>query len=571
MKTNILIEGMHCRSCELLIEEELKKIPGIKKVVINYKKGQAELYSDISLDMEKVEKAVIGAGYCLSSVKANKKPWFSKNTIDYKDLVFVLILLVVLYVLAKELGLTNLRYSTSNNPSSLAAVLMIGLVAGVSTCMALVGGLVLAISARHNEKHPGATTLQKFRPHLFFNLGRILSFFVLGGVVGLIGKAFQFSNVSLAIMIIFAGLVMLILGLQLIEIFPKISDFSLTLPSGLAKMFGLNRDKKEYSHFNSAVVGALTFFLPCGFTQAMQIYAVSSGSFIKGAAIMSIFAIGTTPGLLGLGGLTSIVKKSFASIFYKFVGVLIIILAIFNISNGLNLAGWKGFPNNSTQINGQDSNVKIENGVQVVNMTQTSAGYKPNKFTVQNNMPVKWIIDSKDASSCASSIVVSKIDIKKFLSLGENVIEFTPTQLGDIKFSCSMGMYTGKFTVVEGSPQIKILPSSSSLTNQGGAQSDFSESRDKNIQLIKATYLSGREDIQPKEFTVQAGKPVRFEIKSNVTVGGCMSSIALPGLVQTPQFLEKDKVIVFEFTPQKKGEYSITCSMGTVRGKIIVN
>lgn len=566
IKTIIKIEGMHCRSCELLIGEELESVPGLKKAVLSYKKEQAELYSDKILDLLKVERAVKKAGYRISPSDAPKKSWLTQNTQDYKELGFVILLIGILYLFLKQIGLFNLHYTGSGNPSSLIVVLILGLLAGVSTCMALVGGLVLGISARHSEKYPSSTSLEKFRPHLFFNFGRIASFFVLGGMIGLLGKAFQLSSLTLALMIIVAGLVMLVLGFQLLEISPKISRLNLTLPAGLGRLFGLNRHKKEYSHLNSVIIGALTFFLPCGFTQAMQVYAVSTGSFLKGALIMSFFALGTTPGLLGLGGLTSMVKGAFSGLFYKFVGVIVIILAILNLSNGVNLAGWKG--SNSASV--QDANVKVENGVQVVNMTQTATGYQPNQFKVIKDMPVRWVINSKDANSCASSIVASKIGVKKFLTSGENTIEFTPTELGEIRFSCSMGMYTGKFTVVEGNSQVKPSPGLSPTLNQGGMQSDFSVEQNKDIQLIKATYLSGREDIQPKEFTVSVGKPVQLEIKSNVDVVGCMGSIALPGLVQTPQFLVKDKVIAFEFTPEKKGEYYITCSMGTKRGKITV-
>ncbi|NCP77121.1 sulfite exporter TauE/SafE family protein [bacterium] len=41
--------------------------------------------------------------------------------------------------------------------------------------------------------------------------------------------------------------------------------------------------------------GALTFFLPCGFTLAMQAYAITTGSFITGALTMMAFALGTAP------------------------------------------------------------------------------------------------------------------------------------------------------------------------------------------------------------------------------------------------------------------------------------
>lgn len=448
-KTIIPIKGMHCRSCELLIEEKLKENPDIKNISISYKDKEARIYSYHPLDMDAVRAAVAEAGYEVG--KDDSKSWVSTNTEDYLDLFVSAVVITTLYLVGKWFGLFNIS-TNAGNSSSLLFVVFIGLTAGVSTCMALVGGLVLGISARHAEKHPEATAAQKFRPHLFFNLGRILSYFLLGGLIGEVGKAFQLSGALLGILTIGVGIVMFVLGLQLIEIFPKISSGGLTLPPGVSKILDIKKHhEKEYSHVNSMLVGGLTFFLPCGFTQAMQLYAMSTGNFWSGALIMSAFALGTAPGLLGIGGLSSILKGAFAKKFFKFAGLLVLVLAIINISNGINLTGWKSIfaksSDSTTTVPSNDPNVKIENGFQVIRMDQLAGAYKPNKFTVKQGIPVKWIINSK-ADTCAASITIPKLNIEKYLQPGENIIEFTPKYIGDLRFSCLMGMYSGKFIVV---------------------------------------------------------------------------------------------------------------------------
>ena len=570
-KTIVPIKGMHCRSCEILIESNLKKIPGFGNANVSYKKSEAEIFSKHPLNQELVNKAIADAGY---EIGTDQKAWISRNPIEYRDLAIALIVLAFLFFAAKIFGVLNFSFGYSGKPSSLAVVLIVGLTAGVSTCMALVGGLILGMAARHSEKHPEATPLQKFRPHLYFNLGRITAFFLLGGLVGLIGKAFQLSSPILGILMIFVGLVMLILGIQLTELFPRVSSAGFTLPTGPSKLFGVKHHEKEYSHRNSAFVGALTFFLPCGFTQAMQLYAMSSGSFLSGGLIMATFALGTAPGLLGIGGLTSIVKGAFAKRFFKFAGLLVIILAVLNISNGFHLTGFKGisFKNNATAGAKADPNVKLENGIQIVGMAQQSRGYSPNKFTIKQGIPVKWIINSQDPGSCASSIIASKVNVKKFLSAGENVIEFTPTEVGEIKFSCSMGMYTGKFMVVKNDTVVSNISSSPSTAPVATPSPVPFSNLD--AQLIKtnfvATDVNSTTDLEPNEFMVIAGKPVRFEIYAEVDGEGCMGSITIPKLVKNPQFLEKGKTVVFEFTPEK-GTYYITCAMGAIRGKIIAS
>lgn len=568
-KIKVPIKGMHCRSCEIIIEKNLSEIPEVRRSEVNYKKGVAEIYfSSEKLGMEKIEKAIRGAGYEIG--ENTKQSFLSNNIHDYKDLFIAFIILFGIYFVFKFINF-DFDFGPGSNPSSLSIVLLIGLTAGVSTCMALVGGLVLGISARHAEKHPEATTIEKFRPHLFFNLGRVIGFGLLGGILGLIGSAFQISNSITGILIVAVGLVMILLGLQLTGMFPKLNGFNITFPKGLSRILGIKEHEKEYNHKNSLILGALTFFLPCGFTQAMQVYALSTGSFTRGALIMSVFALGTMPGLLGVGGVTSFIKGVFAKRFFKFAGLVVIFLAIFNISNGFRLLGWSFDPAEPVIVS-QDPNVKIENGVQVINMEERSNGYFPNKFTIKKDMPVRWVIDAKDPYSCASSLVSSKLGVRKNLQAGKNTIEFTPKEIGKIKFSCSMGMYSGYFNVVDGKQADPVQDEKTSKTeNQSLCSLDDKCTADyaKDAQVIKTSYTVF-DDIQPSNFTVKSGKPVRFEVFAKEDGAGCMGAIMIPGLYETPEPLEKGKTIIMEFTPKEKGEYPITCAMGMERGVLKV-
>ena len=457
-KNTVCIKGMHCRSCELLVEDELLKVPGVKKAIVSQRAGTAEIECDCEIDPKHIEQAVNNAGYCLG---VDEKPLLSTNPRDWRDLGIAIFLALDLFFVAKGLGLFHISWVSSNNYSSLPIVFLVGLTAGVSTCMALIGGLVLGASAKFAEKHPNATTAEKFKPHLFFNAGRIVSYAIFGAIVGFLGSFFQLSSSVLGILIIAVGMVMLLLGAQLLEIFPFLRGINITLPKEISRLFGIKeQSEKEYSHKNAAVLGATTFFLPCAFTQAMVLFAMGSGSAVTGALTLGVFAIGTAPGLLGVGGLTSVVKGAAARLFFKTAGVVVIFLALFNINNGYNLTGFNFNPGeiiatifgpvSVAAVNNTDPNVTLENGVQIVRMTQSGSGYSPNMFTIKRNIPVRWVINSTDANTCASSIISSQLNIRKSLSPGENVIEFTPTEIGTVRFSCSMGMFTGAFNVVDG-------------------------------------------------------------------------------------------------------------------------
>lgn len=541
------IQGMHCKSCEILIEQNLKKVEGVKKVEVSHTTGQAQVYFDNNQpDQSRLEQMVVESGYKIG--KKEKNGWLSKDASDYQNLFYGAVVLLVAYYIARGFGLFNVNVNTENN--GLGVVFLVGLVAGVSTCMAMVGGLVLGLSARHAELHPEETTRQKFRPHLYFNLGRIGGFAILGGIIGLLGSAFKISATFLGILTFVVSFVMIFLGLKLINIFPFLQDKNITLPKSVAKFFGLEKENREYSHRGAMISGMATFFLPCGFTQAMQLYAVSSGSFFQGAAIMGLFALGTAPGLLGIGGLSSIFKGKKARIFFAAAGIAVILFGWFNIGNASRLFGG-GFSANPTPA--------VTSDAQVVNMTQDFDGYSPNIFTVQKDHPVKWVITSKTTLSCASYIVMPKYNISQPLQKGENIITFTPTETGEIPFSCSMGMYTGKFIVVEKTsavaPTQKIASSGGTITNV-------------KVQLLKSSY-SQLDDISPNEFTIKKGQPVKWVIAMNEPPTGCMHNVVI-GDVDVNQPMNQSGETVVEFTPQQKGDLWVTCSMGIHRATIHV-
>ena len=135
-KTIVPIKGMHCRSCELLIEDELKNIQGVKKVDVSHKKACAEIcYTNSELKVEDIDKAVQNAGYSVGF--AEKPPLFSAKVEDYMDIIYAAIVLFFLFILVDGLGLSKFFAVNPGHPSNLLTVALIGLTAGFSTCMAL--------------------------------------------------------------------------------------------------------------------------------------------------------------------------------------------------------------------------------------------------------------------------------------------------------------------------------------------------------------------------------------------------------------------------------------------------
>src|SRR3989338_7005374 len=111
-KTTVHITGMHCRSCEILIEDEVLKIPGVEKCVVSHTKGTAEIYHNDGLDEQKVNQAISTVGY---KVGKEERLWFSKNPADYGDLLTAAVILFFVYLLSDNLGFFNWVKTTSNN------------------------------------------------------------------------------------------------------------------------------------------------------------------------------------------------------------------------------------------------------------------------------------------------------------------------------------------------------------------------------------------------------------------------------------------------------------------------
>lgn len=436
---------MHCHSCELLIEQHISKIPGVRKVNVHHTTGVADVsFNDgVHVDDALIERAIRAAGY--RPGREQRRTWLNTDPNEWIEAFIAVCIVFVLYLAARIFGLTSLT-STAGGQTGAWVALVIGLTAGISTCAALIGGLVLAVSARHAELHPSASPFQRFRPHLFFNAGRIGGFVVLGAGIGALGGALQPSALVLGALTLLVGFVMISLGLKLTELFPRVGAL-LSLPSGIARRMGITKDH-EYSHWRSALTGALTFFLPCGFTQAMQLAAVTSGSALQGGLMMGAFAMGTAPGLLGIAGISSVVKGETARFFFKVAGIIVIALGVWNLGNGFSLTGIV-LPSGGSQQNAPVGTVaELRDGKQYLTMEQWAGGYNPNTFTIKKGVPFVWTIKSTTSATCASSMVVPSLGIRKNLVAGTNTIEFTPSKAGIIKFSCSMGMFRGSITVI---------------------------------------------------------------------------------------------------------------------------
>lgn len=559
-KAKFKIIGMHCTACEVTIERKFKALPGVAKVRVNHHKGVAEITGESIPKLPALQQAIVDDGYQVVAWSEERAPRPRRKR-DYAEAGAIFLLLMALYLILRRFDILPSLGISDNMGYGL--VFVIGLVAALSTCMAVSGGLLLAVAAKYNEQHPNFSRWQKFKPHLYFNTGRLLSYVVLGGAVGALGSTLTLSIRATGGLTIAVSLVMLLLGLQLLNIFPALGRFQPRLPKWLGhKVHNLADTEARGGSF---LLGASTFFLPCGFTQALQLYALAQGDALTGALTMGIFALGTLPGLLSVGAISSLARGTFQRYFFKVAGATVVLLGLFNINNGLNLSGLSVFAGQDNQS--LDPNIELVDGVQVARMRVSGLNYYPARFTVAAGVPVDWVIDGAGAAGCAQVIVAPAIDVTEYLPrTGSKTIAFTPRQTGTIFFSCPMGMTTrgAAFTVV-----LNTLGLSATTPGlpQIGAVCDPKVMNCLPAQTLNME-VTREAGFYPNAFTVKKDIPVELTIDAKTPLGGCMSVLLIPDYnVSKAVSLGKN---VMKFTPTKTGTSYLTCSMGSIMGQFTI-
>jgi uncharacterized protein len=445
-KTTIYIQGMHCASCEIILEKELKKIEGIDWCNVSHKKGTAKIKYSGEKPMQKIQETIGKCGYEIADGQKTTKPVKAKNSFDdYMSILMTFVLIGLIAWFLKKLELSRFLPDIGDN-MNLFIALLLGIVASLSTCLALTGGLVMSFSSVYKpEEDKKHKFLAKANPHIYFHIGRIGGFALLGGLLGAIGSKINYSTTFTGYITIFIAMVMLYIGLQILNITPSITKLGFHLPKAFSKK--IHSLEGNNHHLAPILIGALTFFLPCGFTQSMQLAAVGSQSFIQGALIMGIFAIGTMPVLLSIGiGSTYAQDREFKS-FKKIIGVIIIFFAIYSLNSGLILSGSK-ISLNQLPSSGSGEIVETIDGKQIVKM-DVDWSFVQDTFKVKKGVPVRWEINGINLSGCSNEIVIPELKIRKKLSKGINIVEFTPEKSGTLPFSCWMGMLGGKFIVTD--------------------------------------------------------------------------------------------------------------------------
>ncbi len=467
---------MTCINCKKAIENGLGNITGVESVSVNYKTGKCEITIDTGLvGWKDIFNAIEDLGYTIGN---NKKT-------DLINIISIVVIIVSLYYFLEQTGLLNLLNfeKVADSTMGFGMLFVIGLMTSVH-CIAMCGGINVSQCLAENKKFSGLYPVM-------YNLGRVVSYTVIGFVLGFAGMFFGtgenlgVSSIIQGLIKSFAGIYMVIMGVNMLGFVPQIKRLTFHLPNFIGKF--------RVKNSQPFVVGLLNGFMPCGPLQSIQLVALATGNPFTGGLSMFAFSLGTVPLMLGLGSLVSVLGKRFTEKMMTGGAVLVTVMGLAMVSQGASLTGMIKSENlmvivvmlafmciveninfNKRQVKtvslmiilfigiftsrfmainyvseNDESSYHMENGVQVVE-SQLASGKYPS-IKVKKDIPVRWIINAPDGSinGCNYKIYINSYGIEHTFQKGENIIEFTPTKSESIGYSCWMGMIKGNINVVE--------------------------------------------------------------------------------------------------------------------------
>jgi uncharacterized protein len=577
------IDGMTCTSCEMRIENKIKKMEGILKVKAIYSSSNVYVTYDANVlrlntiieTIEKLDyKVKSKPGGQTATIREDKKK-DSSDKMPINQLLAIGIILLAIYMIIKNTIGFNFIPQVNQN-MGYGILFVIGLITSLH-CIAMCGGINLSQCVSYKHEEGDTSKISKLKPSLMYNAGRVISYTIVGGIVGALGSVVSFSGTAKGTVAILSGIFMVIMGLNMLNIFPWLRKLNPRMP----KLFGSKVHNNNGKH-GPFYVGLLNGLMPCGPLQAMQIYALGTGSFYAGALSMFLFSLGTVPLMFSFGAISSFLSGKFTHKMMKVSAMLVMVLGIIMVNRGLSLSGISVA---YASPGGAGNVAKIEGNVQTVTTKLESGRYIP--FIVQKGIPVKWTIKAtaSDINGCNETVTIPKYGISQKLVPGDNLIKFTPEAEGSITYTCWMGMISSNIKVVSDITKVSSgdvaqsnNSSSSGLSSGGGCcgktPPQFANGKIPTDNIQVAQVKNGQQEViitvgnqgySPAVVVLQ--KNVKAKIKFNgEQLNTCNSTVVFPEL-QGQLDIASQKETPW-LTPTQ--DFTFQCGMNMLHGYVKV-
>lgn len=440
--------GMHCHGCEHVIEAAIRKLAGVRSVSASYPTETVVVdYDADATNFSAIRNSVEQNGYRVvltEEAQRRRSPF-----------VRLAIIVAALAALAALILFDTRWISAEGEPDiaqhmSLGLLFLLGLLTGFH-CVGMCGAFVVSYAAA--DARAGRSS---FVSHLAYGAGKTLSYTTIGAAFGWLGAFIAFTPMLRGVAGVAAGAFLIVFGLNMLGLFAPLRRFRLGLPGPLKNW--VNREAGGARH-RPFVIGLLNgLMIACGPLQAMYVMAAGTGSPIEGAKTLFVFGLGTLPVMLAFGALTTVLSGAVTHRLLTASGVIVVALGAVMINRGLILTGsgadlasvmtsWRHSSRVELPQTSQDATVAPQ--TQTIEMEANGLGFTPSRFTLLRGVPVKWVINATEVTTCNNRIVVPSMKLEFDVKPGRQTIEFTPEKTGLIPWSCWMGMLRGEFVVVD--------------------------------------------------------------------------------------------------------------------------
>ncbi|MBQ7500141.1 MAG: sulfite exporter TauE/SafE family protein, partial [Clostridia bacterium] len=416
LKLYVRVEGMYCEHCYNTVTLALKALDGVDSV--SFRQNTAEMICSKIPDADTIVSAIERSGYRTDNTMIGSDRRKVAGGVKWHEFLIIAAALILVILGINRLFGYNVFNAIPAVDSNLSygMLFVTGLLTGIH-CISMCGAI--GIYASSDDR-----SVRSIKKPVLYNLGRIISYTFTGGLVGLIGNVLSPGNTVRGIIILVAAAFMLLMSLSMLGL------FRFHLP-GFCKIRSPGGIKGAF------IIGLLNGLMPCGPLQAMQLYALSTGSFFAGAFSMFLFALGTVPLMLGSGALINLTKGRAKIVTGKVASVLILILSVSMLIRG---ASSLGFDIDSILYRSDDGYITatVGSGIQTVSFDLDYDSYA--NITVRKNIPVRITIhaDESKITGCNNEVVSSDLGFDVVLKPGDNIIEFLPEKEGEYIYTCWM-------------------------------------------------------------------------------------------------------------------------------------
>ena len=267
----------------------------------------------------------------------------------------------------------------------------------------------------------------------------MLAYTILGFLLGLVGKVFQLTPLTRAILLIVIGIFMLGNALRMLNVHPIFRYFVIEPPAFLRrKLRQTANGAKNSSLITPGLLGFMTVLIPCGVAQAMMAVALGTGNPLQGAALMFAFTLGTSPVFFAVSYFTVQLGKKLEKNFARFVAAVVLILALLTINSGLTLLGspfsfsrlssalfppqaqvatansGNGLTTFGPTIGTSSSAASAPDG-SAITINVVNSGYSPAEVHAKADIPIKLNLVTKGTRSCSRAFTIPSLGIQQIL------------------------------------------------------------------------------------------------------------------------------------------------------------